>query len=285
MMNNPVLVNGCVMTNRSIAAEQFLLSLKLPASFPAPLPGQFVMVKAPSCQTPLLARPFSIYAFTGTKEHATMEIMYSIVGRGTRLLSSLLPGSLLRVMGPLGNGFTIVPERKNIVLLAGGMGIAPLTFLAAYYVALLGQKEVKKGYLNRRIIFYVGAKTGEVLPGIERIENFSEDIKISTDDGSWGFQGTVTQLLSKDLAFYSPEDAALFACGPAPMLKNLAAMLSGKDFFCQVSMEEKMACGLGACLGCALSLKERSGDNPVYKRVCKDGPVFNIQDVSWELSY
>ncbi len=280
MMHNPALVRGRVLVNRQVAVEQFLLSLALPASFPTPLPGQFVMVREPACRTPLLPRPLSVYAFHRTEEQATLEIMYRLVGQGTRLLASLPPGAALNVIGPLGNGFTIIPERKNVVFVAGGIGIAPLTFLATHYATLLRQDEGNKKGPHRRIIFYAGARTGEALAGIERIESFSEDIKISTDDGTWGFAGTVTKLLSKDLAFYSPDDAAFYTCGPAPMLKNLAAMLAGEGFFCQVSTEERMACGLGACLGCAITLKDGQG-GCTYKRVCKDGPVFNLEDLYW----
>jgi dihydroorotate dehydrogenase electron transfer subunit len=276
-------MEGSVIMNREVTAGQFLMTLKLPSSFPAPSPGQFIMLKAPDFRVfPLLARPFSIYGFKRVGDHRVVEIIYRIVGQGTGLLSTLPAGAALRVMGPLGEGFTIIPGRTDIILIAGGMGLAPLSFLAGHYFDLIRRpNKAARGRQRRRIIFYMGAKTEDDLAGVERIEDYCDEVKISTDDGSLGFHGTVNELFRKDMTFYKPHDTAVYACGPAPMLKELAEVFCGKDAFCQVSMEERMACGLGACLGCALPVKGRGGA-VAYKRVCKDGPVFNINDVAWK---
>lgn len=264
----PALVISHIIVNREIAPDQFLLSLRLPSSFPTPAPGQFVMLKASDCETPLLPRPFSVYAFNRKKNHSVMEIIYRIAGQGTRRLSSLPPSLALRVMGPQGQGFTVSPDRKNMILIAGGIGLAPLSFLA------------RDSALFHRITFYAGAKTASALVGLQRLEEFCSDLKISTDDGSRGFPGTVNKLFRRDIARYKPEDTAVYACGPAPMLKELAEILLERGIFCQVSTEERMACGLGACLGCALPTRGRDGCI-VYKRVCKEGPVFNIAEIAW----
>jgi len=167
-----------------------------------------------------------------------------------------------------------------VVIIAGGMGIAPLCFLAGHYRSLIRPDETAATAMSSRIICYIGAKTAASLSGLEKMEDRCEEIKISTDDGSRGYHGAVVDLFRKDLPFYNPDDTRIYACGPVPMLKKLAEILAGKGILCQVSMEERMACGLGACLGCAVSLRGSDG-NITYKRVCKDGPIFNIQDIVW----
>ncbi len=274
--NEPVMMTGSVVMNREVAAGQFLTSIKVAAAFPAPVPGQFVMLKAAPGFDPLLGRPFSIHGFAGGADHAVVEIFYRVVGKGTGLLASLLPGAMVSVVGPLGQGFRIPAERKNVVIIAGGMGIAPLAFLARHLN--LTRQAASRGETGRRIVCYTGAATRECLAGLEKMKVCCEDVRISTDDGSGGFHGHVIDLFRRDLAFYDPDDTALYACGPVPMLRELAKIMEGNDIFCQVSLEERMACGLGACLGCAVAVK---GGKGAYQRACQDGPVFNIRDVVW----
>ncbi len=276
----PVVIIGLITMNQEVAGGQFLLSCKLPVSFPDPEPGQFVMVKITAGMLPLLRRPFSIHDFSRGDDHARLEILYRVVGGGTKLLASLPPGSTLGVLGPLGNGFTIIPERKNIVIIAGGMGIAPLSFLIRRYASLIRQEEMSRARLSRRIIAYIGTAAAECLVGLDRIADCCSEVKISTEDGSCGFQGNVLELFCRDRAFYNPADAAIYTCGPTGMMKGLATLINGIGFFCQASLEERMACGHGACLGCAVAAgKDGTG---LYKRVCKDGPVFSLQDLAWQ---
>ena len=278
-VDKPALMTGSVMMNRELAAGIFLISLRLPVAFPAPDPGQFVMIKVGEGRDPLLRRPFSIHAFRREEDYAVLEILYRVVGRGTRLLASLKGEATLGVMGPLGRGFTLIPERKNIIVVAGGIGIAPLSFLIQQYRDLI-RDDADSGGLFRRVICYFGTATADLLVGLEKIEACCEDIRVATDDGSCGYRGNVLSLFGRDLAFYNPADAVVYSCGPLIMLKQLAKMLQEKDFFCQVSMEERMACGLGACLGCAVAGRKPDGQK-AYRRVCKDGPVFNLQEVDW----
>ncbi|MDP2268274.1 MAG: dihydroorotate dehydrogenase electron transfer subunit [Deltaproteobacteria bacterium] len=278
--SEPAVMTGRVMMNREAAAGIFLISLKLAAAFPTPTPGQFVMIKACDGHDPLLRRPFSIHAFTRGRDHAVLEILYRVVGRGTRLLALLPSDAAVSIMGPLGKGFTLIPARKNIIILAGGMGIAPLSFLIQQYMDVI-RRAAGRGGLASRVICYLGAATGDYLVGLKKIEACCDDIRVSTDDGSCGYHGNVIELFHRDLAFYHPDDAAIYACGPAIMLQELDKILAGQGFFCQVSMEERMACGLGACLGCAVASKGRAGPM-TYQRVCKDGPVFDIRDVGWQ---
>jgi dihydroorotate dehydrogenase electron transfer subunit len=278
--HEPAVMTGSVIMNREVAAGIFLISFRLPDAIPSPAPGQFVMIKAGDGHDPLLRRPFSIYSFTGMDGYAVLEILYRVVGRATRLFSLLSVGAAVSILGPLGNGFTLIPARKNIIIVAGGMGIAPLSFLIQRYLDIIRQ-DAGNGGLLRRIICYIGAATADFLGELKKIEVCCEDVRVSTDDGSCGFHGNVIELFRRELAFYHPDDAAIYACGPAVMLKELAKIIPDENFFCQVSMEERMACGLGACLGCAIAAKGGAGQI-TYRRVCKDGPVFNIQDVEWQ---
>jgi dihydroorotate dehydrogenase electron transfer subunit len=279
--NNPAVIVGRVMMHREVAPGIFLTSFRLPAAFSTPVPGQFVMIKAGTGHDPLLRRPFSIHAFTCHAEHVVLEILYKVVGRATDLLAGLSDDAAVSVLGPLGNGFTLIPARKNIIIVAGGMGIAPLSFLTQHYYDLI-HSDASHGGLFRRIICYIGAATVDSLVELHKIEACCEDVRISTDDGSCGHHGNVIELFRRDLAFYNPDDAAVYACGPVVMLKALAKNIPEGNFFCQVSLEERMACGLGACLGCAVAGEERAGHG-TYQRVCKDGPVFAIRDVGWQV--
>lgn len=278
--SDPVAVTASVIMNSEAAERQFLMSLRAPACFPTPAPGQFVMIGVENGRDPFLKRPFSIHAFERREDCAVVETMYQIAGKGTKQLSRLLPEAEVSMMGPLGRGFAIARDRKNVVIIAGGIGVAPLCFLVGHYRSLIRSDETAKMAMSRRIICYIGAKTADSLSGLEKMENRCEEIKISTDDGSQGYHGTVVALFRRDLPFFNPDDTRIYACGPVPMLRELAEILAGKGILCQVSMEERMACGLGACLGCAVSLMGMEG-KITYKRVCKEGPVFNIQDVVW----
>jgi len=280
-MPEPAIVTGSVMMNREVAAGIFLLSLRLPDTFPTPVPGQFVMIKVGDSHDPLLRRPFSIHSFTRAEQDAVLEILYNVVGQGTRQLSVLLNNRSVSIMGPLGKGFTLAPARKDIIMVAGGMGIAPLSFLI-HHTADCIRRDASHGGIAGRIICYVGAARAELLVGLNTIAACCDDIRVSTDDGSRGYHGNVIALLRRDLASYHPADAAIYACGPAVMLKELAKIIPEGDFFCQVSMEERMACGLGACLGCAVAGKDRAG-KMTYQRVCQEGPVFNIRDVGGQI--
>ena len=281
-INEPVVMVGSIISNREIAAGQYLLSCQLPIAFPEPAPGQFIMLRTNNTPAPLLRRPFSVYIFQKGISSATLEIIYRLVAEGTRQMATLSPGAPLSVMGPLGRGFTLLPEQKNIILLAGGVGLAPLAWLATCYTAFLRNQELACPGPNRRIICYLGAATSDSLVGTERMASCCNELKVCTDDGSCGYHGNVIELFRRDRDSFDPADTAIYACGPRGMLKSLADFVDGKYLFCQVSLEERMACGLGACLGCAVAM--RGGKEArIYGRICKDGPVFNIQDVDWNL--
>jgi dihydroorotate dehydrogenase electron transfer subunit len=270
---NKTIFSGYIKSNREIAEGHYLLTVQLPFEFATPQPGQFVMLRIKGRGEPFLGRPLSVYDFHRHSERVICEILYKVIGKGTQLLSKMRVRDVVEVLGPLGHPFTLASPKKNIVLIAGGMGIAPMTFLAAHY------RSSKIGS-RTKIICYAGARDIESLAGIERMQVLSE-LKICTDNGSRGYHGFVTELFKKDIPSYDARKTVAYACGPRPMLKQMATILQKKPIPCEVSLEERMACGVGVCLGCVTAVKDGKGKRK-YERVCTEGPVFNINDVIWD---
>jgi len=266
-------MNGTVVKNKEICAGHFLLSVKLPLSFKTPMPGQFVMTRERGRIDPLLGRPFGVYHFERSESEATVEILYKVVGKGTLLLSRLREGDFVEVLGPYGRAFDVYPEAGRVVFICGGIGVAPITYLASHYRRLTGARNVK-------LVCYYGASKAENLVGIEKIKDIINEVHISTDDGSAGYKGLVTERFSKDISSYDPGSSKIYACGPRSMLKQLSELLAENSVSCQILMEERMACGVGACLGCTVLLKDGEGKGG-HARACIDGPVFNIRDIRW----
>jgi len=265
---------GEILNNEEIQEDCFLMTLKIPSSFPSPLPGQFVMIRIAGLNDPFLSRPISIYSFSRERNYSTIEFLYQVVGKGTQIMAGLIEGSQVEINGPLGNGFEITSVKKNIVFISGGIGIAPLSLL----IETMRQRSTGS---SSEMIMYPGFQSLSAVVGLEKVQNVCRDINVCTDDGTLGKKGFVTNIFRKDLAKFKPENTSIFACGPKEMLKTLAKILNRSKFSCQVSLEERMACGTGACMGCAVAIKDKKG-GLTYKRVCADGPVFNLADIIWE---
>lgn len=268
---HPSIVDAQVIENLEVAPDHFRLALRLSGAFAVPHPGQFVMIREPERREPLLPRPLSVYGFRRQNGQTILDLLYRVSGRGTALFSHLKKKAILTVLGPLGHGFTVPPDIRKVILVAGGVGIAPLTFLLRQIHAQISGSE------KMDITGFVGARTTDLLIGLDRLRDFC-DLRTATDDGSTGYPGTVTDRLKCDLNDYRPEETLIFACGPIAMIRSLALMLRGTAFRCQVSLEERMACGVGACLGCAVEVADREGGTS-YQRVCYEGPVFDIAEL------
>ncbi|MBI4335836.1 MAG: dihydroorotate dehydrogenase electron transfer subunit [Candidatus Omnitrophica bacterium] len=244
-------------------------------------PGQFMLVKASECSDQLLRKPLGFHRV----EKNSIEALYEVVGRGTEILSRRKPGDVVDVIGPLGNGFKYrspVTSHQSPVLIAGGIGVAPLVFLAEKLVG-----GARCAPLHQRPIVLLGAKTKSCVLCEKEFNDLGCDVRIVTDDGSKGHKGFVTDTLKLILLNDSNMGTVLtencphvpvtiYACGPRPMLEKLAAIAKRHKIPCQVLLEEYMACGMGVCLGCPVNTKEG------YKLVCKDGPVFEAEKVVWE---
>jgi len=249
----------------------FLMTLKAPASFGRAIPGQFIMVRLEGGTTPFLSRPFSIYSIYSRGDDTFVEIFYKVVGKGTLAFSRLQEGDTLDILGPLGRGFDVPPSGGKIVLIAGGIGVAPLSFLA---------QRCGEDIPDTEIICYLGATGAEAIAGLGRLEEICSSVEVSTDDGSRGYHGPVTKLFKRDLSLYTDDTTRIYSCGPRPMLRHLQDLLKGRLCICQVSLEERMACGIGACLGCVTRIRSGGAEGSLV-RVCKEGPVFDIRDVEF----
>jgi len=264
---------GRITFNNQLGPHHLHMAVRLPVKFPDPIPGQFVMIRPTRNAGPLLSRPLSIYNYERDQNQVILEFLYRVVGRGTELLSQLTPAAEVNILGPLGRGFRIEKTRSHRILLAGGMGVAPISFLAHYLKGQVGGKHELK--------ICLGAKSCAEIIGIERIKVMQGFLNIATDDGSMGSCGPVTDLLPNITQGCDPRKTIIYACGPMAMLKTLAEQLAPTGIPCQASIEERMACGVGACLGCAVAVKNRRKEIE-QKSVCKDGPVFNIEDICWD---
>jgi dihydroorotate dehydrogenase electron transfer subunit len=234
-------------------------------------PGQFVNVRCHDSFNPLLRRPISLHRINAQK--GMIELLYEVVGQGTELLTKNPIGSELDLLGPLGNGFSVNPEKKVHLMVGGGMGIAPLMALAEQVAGHGSRVTSQAAYI------FIGAKNKESLVGEEELRKVTDQVQTATDDGSTGKKGFVTDILldflENGLETRDSGLVTIYACGPRPMLKAVAEIASQKQIDCQVSMEERMACAIGACKGCAT--KTQTG----YKMVCKDGPVFDAKELIW----
>ena len=249
-----------IVGNTSQKTHFKMLTLRPSSEIIVPQPGQFYMIQTGTACDPLLKRPFSIYSI----RQNLLSFLYRIRGKGTLSLSQLREGDLLQIIGPLGNSYP-APD-GDFIAIAGGIGIASLLPLMRKYK--------KHAYL-----FY-GAMKSDELVMLEEARELSKEIFITTDNGSDGQEGCVTCAVEDFIGesrITPPEAGALpmYACGPTPMLKELSKIARAAGLICCASLEEHMACGIGACLGCMV--KTVTGQ----KRVCKDGPIFNLEDIIW----
>lgn len=280
----PVDVPARVLRHEAKNPDHFLLTLQAPAIARAAHPGQFVMLQAREGHDPLLRRPMSIYRVPPGGR--AIQILYKVVGEGTRYLSRQPAGAIIPTLGPLGNGFTLpvrLPGRRprggsrgragrapRQVLVAGGIGIAIFPFVA--------ESLLRSGHPP---LLLFGARTRRDLVALDFFRARRVPCRLATEDGTAGVRGLVTRLLEPLLR----DEAAgggidLYVCGPTPMMRAVAALALDARVPCQLALESPMPCGIGVCLGCVVRCTTRTGE-PVYRRVCTDGPVFPAAEVAW----
>jgi dihydroorotate dehydrogenase electron transfer subunit len=252
-----------VIENRQIIKDHFLITLENPLEETIE-PGRFFMISPGRAFDPLLRRPLSIHRISNNH----IQFLYKMVGRGTVLLSEMKNGDSISIMGPLGRPFPI-RRVKNVILIAGGIGIAPIIPLMDRFLSL-------NRWRGKVMLFY-GVRGKRDLLLMDEITQTGIDLVISTDDGSFGKRGDIVSVLSRYLHNFSFQDSIFYACGPRPMLKSLAKLMKRYKFNCYVSMEENMACGIGICMGCSIMTVKG------YKRVCREGPVFSYEEIQWDL--
>lgn len=256
-------LTGTVTARTQVTGDIVRLALLAPDISQAAVPGQFVMVRSAASLDPLLRRPFSI---SQVHSDDTLEILIKVIGKGTRSLAALKVGDQVDLLGPLGHGFTM-PDHGLACLVGGGIGAAPLLLLAQRLAARLPADAIQ---------VLLGARNAvEATAMAEPFRALKIPIKLATDDGTAGHHGRVGELLAAHPCGSGPTQ--VYACGPHPMLAAVARISKDKGWPCQVSTEALMACGLGACLGCAVPKATGHG----YLHVCKQGPVFAAGDLQW----
>ncbi len=253
---------GEVLENREVAPGVMKMLVLAPGAVQDLRPGQFFQVRWQEWSDPFLRRPLS--AFSSDKQSGTLGLLFRVVGRGTSALEMLAPGSHLDLLGPLGNGWP-APERGHAIMIAGGIGVAPLVMAAREYAAA-----------GVKVSFLLGATTRDDLLATHEIEATGASVSLATDDGTEGHHGFVTGLLPGAIVAALPGDAVVLACGPGPMLRAVQAVSRDGGVDCFVSLEQRMGCGVGACLGCVV---RTNVPGSMYKKVCADGPVFDAKTV------
>jgi len=251
-----------VVSTIRLSHEHFRITLNLPDDMRAD-PGQFFNLKTGGKPQPLWRRPFSAF----DQHDSTVEFYIRVVGKGTRWLADIKPGAAIDILGPLGNGFDLPEPGEKCLLVAGGVGIAPLHFLSKRLKEAGNEVTVLWGGANARAI--------EIGDDIDLTP-----LKTATLDGSLGQKGLITDLLKQVLTEGDLPDR-LYSCGPEAMLKEVVNICIGEKVPVRISFESKMACGWGVCLGCPVLVKDDEGDQS-YKRVCRDGPVFWGQNIIFE---
>jgi len=300
--------SATVRYNEPIGEYYYRLSLLFEGDgascFAKALPGQFLEVKVESLSCPapedipenlrdaaqrsvILRRPFSFVDVFKIEDNKTVvDIIYLITGASTVRMTTISPGDTLSFTGPLGNGFAIPSEKKCVILVAGGVGVPPVEHVARW---------LSENKPELKTVAFIGARSKEHLPFASTLSENCENGKVgefaqigvdsftTTDDGSFGDKGFVTSRLEQWLAEneITASDAVILSCGPEPMLMNLSKLAQKWDIDCQVSLERQMACGIGLCQSCAVEIKVNDNEETVYKLCCKDGPVFNSQEVVW----
>jgi dihydroorotate dehydrogenase electron transfer subunit len=251
-----------IVSNERDTDLYFRLVVRAAQIAPQVQPGQFAHVRILPLKEALLRRPFSIFQVSGS----TLSILYKTIGRGTEVLSRMRPGEELNMIGPLGHGFTVpAPAGETPLLVAGGYGMAALYLLA--------QRSPQKG------IAFVGGRRRVDILCEEEFRALGWEVRVTTEDGSHGEKGLVTQGLQTELERRAP-GRKLFACGPTPMLKAVGRLAAEFELPAELSLDEHMGCGIGVCLTCVAPIK--SADGWEYQRTCTEGPVFDSRQIAWE---
>ncbi len=266
----PQLALTGILWNPTVGGGCYRMGIAGMPEMAAAVPGQFVMIRVAAHHDALLNRPFSVHRLLASEgRFAGFELLYKAVGPVTGRMAQLQAGDALAVLGPLGHGFSVLPGTRRVALVAGGIGVAPLLFLA--------ETLVRQGFSPKAIAVYIGGRSAAELLCAEDFRRLGCPVTETTDDGSAGDQCLVTHPLEADAAADPAE--LICACGPLPMLACVAGIARAHNVPCQVSIEARMACGMGACLGCAVPAPGK--DRP-FHHACLDGPVLEADRIDFD---
>lgn len=272
-----------VVENVKLAQDTYRVRFHCPKIAARIVPGQFLMLRLAGLTDPLIGRPLALYDTVlpsdGGGGAQLIDVVYLVKGKLTSRLVKFQPGQRLDVWGPLGNGFASRPT-EHLIMVAGGIGQTPFLALAQETLGTrcYGEATRQVARCNRVTLCY-GARTADLLAGVEDFQRAGVDVRIATDDGSRGHHGLVTDLLRDTLA-ESGDDRQIVCCGPEPMMEAVAGVAAETETACQISLETPMACGIGICFTCVAKVRDADGQWD-YKRTCVDGPVFDAESIVW----
>lgn len=275
-----------VLENAPIARDTYRLRVGCAELAQRIVPGQFVMVRLPGRDDPLLGRPLALYDtwLDERGEPAGIDVVYLVVGRMTRRLAAARSGDELEIWGPLGNGFT-TRALDQLIMVAGGIGQTP--FLALGREAAGGRRygaPFRDAPGAAQVTLCYGVRNVDLLAGVEDFQAAGVEVRVSSDDGSVGRHGLVTELLAEILeeppARGEPATRRVACCGPEKMMEAVAALTAKRGVPCELSLETPMACGIGICFSCVAKVRQADGGWD-YKRTCVEGPVFDAQKIVW----
>jgi dihydroorotate dehydrogenase electron transfer subunit len=256
--------DASVLANRRLQGEYYQIDLGAPAIAAAVEPGQFVHLRVPMLEHRVLRRPFSVY--NTDADAGVLSVIYKIVGEGTRGMAALAPGTVVNLLGPLGHGFSRPAEGTLPIIVAGGYGCAATYLLARRSPA--------------GCVVLIGGRTAEDLLLVEEFRRLGAAVRVSTEDGSKGRRGLVTDLLV-ELLEHAPARPHVFACGPNAMLQAVSEIVLARGLDAEISLDHVMCCGVGACLACVVRMKADTPEGWQYVRTCTEGPVFKASQTVW----
>ena len=260
----PVNIKAKLLENEELKPGIFKFSVQADEIVNTARPGNFIEIRVNDDIEPFLRRPISIYNMD--KEKGILEFIFQVKGKGTTILAKRNKGELIDIVGPLGFGPFKYSNFENLGIIGGGIGVFPL-----YELAKSAKNE------NKNVNTYLGFRNKDLVVLENEFKQVSNQLTITTDDGSYSQKGFAIDFLKKDIE--AGKIDSIYACGPLPMLRAVRELALEKNIPCQISLEERMACGLGVCLGCAVKTAKSSKEAPEYWHVCKAGPVFQAKDV------
>lgn len=269
-----------VTENVLLARQTYRIRLHAPELARRIRPGQFLMIRLPGSADPLLGRPFALYdtVLDASGRPAGVDVVYLVVGKLTGLLAGARAGESVEVWGPLGNGFSAYEGAEHVGMVAGGIGQTPFLALVRQLLGTRGYGGHAAKREAKQVTLFYGVRSADLAAGVEDFRAAGAAVHLASDDGSVGHRGYVTDLLKSQ----SPPPDRLVGCGPAPMLRTLAALARDRNVPCDVSLETPMACGVGICFSCVTRVRTDGGWD--YRRVCVEGPVFDAAGLEWENS-
>jgi dihydroorotate dehydrogenase electron transfer subunit len=286
-----------VLENVPLAKDTWRVRFQCPEMARRIVPGQFLMMRLAGCDDPLLGRPLALYdtAVSSSGEPFGIDVVYLMLGKMTSRLAQCGKGETLQVWGPLGNGFQHEPV-EHLIMVGGGIGQTPFMAQAKEYLGERRYGDPPRVIPRaQRVTLCYGARRSEYLAGVEDFRRLGVEVHISTDDGSAGHHGFVTELLRQvlDTTEIAPPAGGnanatiggvrrIVACGPVPMMKAVAQIARAAAVPCQVSLETPMACGIGICFTCVARVREPDGNEWDYRRTCVEGPVFDAERIEWD---